>query len=75
MIIPDKFTPPEKSLLFKAMLAIHKQTLKSELTNDTIYYDESIYKDIDEFIKVQTLIFILDINTSIKENTSNDSSD
>lgn len=75
MIIPDKFTPPEKSLLFKAMLAIHKQALKSELTNNTIYYDESIYKDIDEFIKVQTLIFILDIKTSIKENTRNDSSD
>ena len=74
MIIPDKFTPPEKSLLFKAMLALKEQSLNPEMINRNIYYDKSIYKDIDEFLKVQTIIFVLDIKNSIKEKKENDSS-
>ncbi|UED78405.1 hypothetical protein FH508_0013110 [Lysinibacillus sp. CD3-6] len=60
MIIPDKYTPPEKSLIYKSMQLYFDNP---EIFNlrDNYKYNKSIFKDVDEYIKVLTLLYTLGI--------------
>lgn len=72
MIIPDKYTPLEKSLIFK-IIQFHEKH-PNVINSENIYYDSFIFKDIDEYIKAKTLIYILGIDTleEAKEPIEND---
>ncbi|WP_312131010.1 hypothetical protein [Lysinibacillus capsici] len=60
MIVPDKYTPPEKSLIYKAM-KFYSENPEALKTVNRIKYSEKISKDIDEYIKVLTILYTLGI--------------
>ncbi len=67
MIIPDKFTPFEKSYIYKSM-QLYSENPNGFISKNCNDYDNSIFKDIDEYIKVLTLLYTLGI---LKESEDN----
>jgi len=72
MIIPDKYTPFEKSYIYK-MIQLYLDNPEILKSINTHKYNKSIFKDVDEYIKVLTLLYTLGILKEGGENTHDSS--
>lgn len=75
MILPDKITPPSEALIYKA-LKFRKEFLVSNNTLDKFQY--LLYQshlNIDEYIKIMDVLFLLGFLTKDEVNFQNDIKD
>lgn len=75
MILPDKITPPSEALIYKA-LEFHKEYLAPNNSLEKFHY--SLYQNalnIDEYIKIMDVLFLLGFLTNDEVSLTNDIED
>lgn len=75
MILPDKITPPSEALIYKA-LEFNKKYLNSNNTPNKYHYSK--YQsdlNIDEYIKIMDILFLLGLLTINEVDITNDIED
>lgn len=75
MILPDKFTPPNDALIYKA-LKFHKEHIQQNNSPKRFRY--SLYQKkltVDEYVKIMDVLFLLGFITNDEVNLTNDIED